>query len=195
MSRTQGVPAKDLSDEELERQGTYAHATRTWALLHGTADQFEHHTERMLELEREYLRRHPKRAWQRAAGGAVDGAVDAPRSGSDELTHLKLSLNGLIDQIRALLADAGHSEFGAGEGEASPPAAGGDDTRELLRKFADSSDGCMHKLEARQVARALGVSPARLADLYKADPPLLRADGEARCLTEEGRSLLGSSES
>jgi len=185
MSRTQGVPAKDLADDELERQGTYAHATRTWALLHGTAEQFEHHTERMLELEREYLRRHPKRTWQSAAGGAGD----APRGGTDELTHLKLSLNGLVDQIRALLADAGHSEFEAGEDESSPPAVGGEGTRELLSAFADTPDGCMHKLEARQLARALGVSPARLADLYKADPPLLRADGELRCLTEEGRSL------
>lgn len=188
MSRTQGVPAQDLSDEELERQGTYAHATRTWVLLHGTADQFEHHTGRMLELEREYLRRHPKRAWQQRAAG---GEADPPRNGSDELTHLKLSLNGLVDQIRALLAE-GRADFGAGEGDASPAAVGGDDTRALLRAFADSPDGCMHKLEARQVARAVGVSPARLAELYRSDPPLLRADGEARCLTEEGRSLLGS---
>ena len=35
---SQGVPARELSDEELERQGTYAHATRTWVLLHADCD-------------------------------------------------------------------------------------------------------------------------------------------------------------
>ena len=60
MTDLPGVPARELSDEELERQGVQAHATRHWVFLHGTAEQFRTHTERMLELEQEYLRRHAR---------------------------------------------------------------------------------------------------------------------------------------
>src|ERR1700709_2148780 len=69
MSDGQGIPARELADEELERQGVHAHAMRHWVFLHGTADQFRTHTERMLELEQEYLRRHPQRTWQGVGGG------------------------------------------------------------------------------------------------------------------------------
>ena len=77
-----GVPARELSDDELERQGAQAHATRNWVFLHGTAEQFRHHTERMLELEQEYLRRHPKRTWQGVAAEA--GTAAAPSAGAVE---------------------------------------------------------------------------------------------------------------
>ena len=60
----EGVPASELSDEELERQGVAAHSSRHWVFLHGTREQYETHTRRMLQLEREYLRRHPQRTWQ-----------------------------------------------------------------------------------------------------------------------------------
>src|ERR1700709_1084788 len=70
MSDGQGIPARELDDEELERQGVHAHAMRHWVFLHGTAEQFRTHTERMLELEQEYLRRHPQRTWQGTDGGA-----------------------------------------------------------------------------------------------------------------------------
>ncbi|MEI2775950.1 MAG: DUF6158 family protein [Tetrasphaera sp.] len=66
-----GVPASELSDEELEAQGKQAHDTRNWVFLHGSAEQFAHHTDRMLELEQEYLRRHPKRTWQGTAGDSA----------------------------------------------------------------------------------------------------------------------------
>jgi hypothetical protein len=59
-----GRPATELSDEELEAQGKQLHDSRNWVFLHGSAAQFETHTERMLELEQEYLRRFPKRTWQ-----------------------------------------------------------------------------------------------------------------------------------
>ena len=39
MTDRPGVPARELSDEELERQGVQAHAMRHWVFLHGTADQ------------------------------------------------------------------------------------------------------------------------------------------------------------
>lgn len=70
MDNTQhrGIPASELTDEELETQGKQAHDTRNWVFLHGNAEQFEHHTERMLELEQEYLKRHPKRTWQGTVG-------------------------------------------------------------------------------------------------------------------------------
>jgi hypothetical protein len=75
-----GRPAAELTDAELETQGKQLHDTRNWVFLHGSAAQFETHTRRMLELEQEYLRRHPKRTWQ-GSGGADDvppEAVDDP---------------------------------------------------------------------------------------------------------------------
>ncbi|SOC48561.1 hypothetical protein SAMN05660748_1259 [Blastococcus aggregatus] len=171
-----GVPARELSDEELERQGTYTHATRTWVLLHGTAEQFRHHTERMLELEQEYLRRHPKRTWQGIA--RTDDVA-----GLDPLSRLRLELRGVMRQIDALLSDP------------TLPGASGTRDRavgvpELLRRFAAAEDGRLHKLEAHQLAREVGVPPLELAELYKADPPLLRAEGDYRVLTHEGQRRL-----
>lgn len=66
-----GRPVSELSDEELEQQGKNAHDTRNWVFLNGTARQFATHTARMLDLEQEYLRRHPQRTWQ-GSGGAAD---------------------------------------------------------------------------------------------------------------------------
>ena len=68
-----GRSVTELSDEELEQQGTQAHATRNWVFLHGTAEQFARHTERMLALEQEYLRRYPKRTWQGSESVPVHG--------------------------------------------------------------------------------------------------------------------------
>ena len=68
-----GRPARELSDDELEHQGRTAHETRNWVFLHGTARQFATHTARMLELEQEYLHRHPRRTWQ-----GHDGEVAQP---------------------------------------------------------------------------------------------------------------------
>ncbi|MDT7571860.1 MAG: hypothetical protein QOE05_2034, partial [Actinomycetota bacterium] len=92
----EGRQARQLSDDELEQQGTHAHATRNWVFLHGTAEQYSRHTERMLELEQEYLRRHPKRTWQ--------GTGDDPQE-VDEATRLRLALRGLQRQIDAILAE------------------------------------------------------------------------------------------
>jgi hypothetical protein len=69
-----GRPATELSDEELASQGKQLHDTRNWMFLHGTAAQFARHTERMLELEAEYVRRFPRRTWQ-GSGGAPDAAA------------------------------------------------------------------------------------------------------------------------
>jgi hypothetical protein len=143
-----GVPAGELSDEELERQGVQAHATRHWVFLHGTAEQFRTHTRRMLELEDEYLRRHPQRTWQGSGG-----ADSAPAAGQ-------------------LAGDAARAA--------------------LLAKFAAAPDGTLDKLEAHQVARTIAPNQRLVAELYKQDPPLLRAEGDNRVITQAGRAWLAA---
>ncbi len=167
---SEGKPVRELSHEELEQQGTHAHATRNWVFLHGTADQFQHHTERMLELEQEYLRRHPKRTWQ--------GSGSAPRE-VDEATRLRLALRGLSRQIGALLAD---DPGGAPEAAA---AAAPNQVSALLDRVR-SAGGRMHRLELHQAAREIGISPVALAILYKGPDAVLRTERVERVLTDKG---------
>jgi hypothetical protein len=176
-----GLPARELSDSELERQGTRAHATRNWVFLHGTADQFRHHTERMLELEQEYLRRHPKRTWQGAAGDAAPAAVDRVEQIRQVLRSFQAQMEGLLTE----LAEAQAAADGSGP---APVAA---EVR-LLARFAGTPDGRLHKLEAHQVARELGLHAADVARLYTQDPPLLAAAGAHRFLTDAGRARLAA---
>lgn len=177
MSETEvrGVPATELSDEELEQQGTHAHATRNWVFLHGSAEQFARHTTRMLELEREYLRRHPKRTWQGSGGRASDTEATAEA--------WRETVRGIIGQLETLvnLPDPKPQE-GDGAGPADPQIA-------FLRRIAEAG-GTLHKLEAHQEARLAGLDRASLASLYKAEPPLLVTEGENRVLTDAGRSRL-----
>jgi Family of unknown function (DUF6158) len=160
----EGRPARELTDDELEQQGTHAHATRNWVFLHGTAEQYQRHTERMLELEQEYLRRHPKRTWQ--GSGEADGVVD-------EATRLRLALRGLQRQIDAILAE-GIDE----RPEDSPDPAKVD---RLLDRVA-AAGGAMHKLELHQAARELGIPPAALARLYRGPDAVLRTEKDQRVL-------------
>ena len=76
-----GRPVQELTDDELESQGTQAHETRNWVFLHGSAEQFANHTARMLALEQEYLRRHPKRTWQGSGGAATKPAGSVEQLG------------------------------------------------------------------------------------------------------------------
>ena len=62
MQTTTGVPARDLTDGDLDRELKHLHETRHETFLDGTEDALRAHTERMLELEGEYLRRFPDRA-------------------------------------------------------------------------------------------------------------------------------------
>lgn len=166
-----GVPAKDLNDSELEAQGLRAHETRNWVFLHGTAEQYAHHTTRMLELEREYLRRHPKRTWQGSGGAAEDARQTAE--------HWRETLKGVIGQLEALIA--------LPDVQPSPaPSAGHDPVRAFLQRLSDAPDGRMHRLEAHQAARECGLERAMLADLYKGDSPLVETEGQDRVLTEAG---------
>ena len=160
---SEGRPASALSDEELEQQGTHAHATRNWVFLHGTAEQYARHTDRMLELEQEYLLRHPKRTWQ--GGGGEPQALD-------EASRLRLALRGLQRQIDALLTD------GVGEDVPTPAPQR---VRLLLDRVA-AAGGRMHKLELHQAAREVGLSPVALAGLYKGPGAVLRPEQDDRVL-------------
>ncbi|MDN5750434.1 MAG: DUF6158 family protein [Pseudonocardia sp.] len=172
---TAGLPARELSDAELERQGTRAHATRNWVFLHGTADQFRHHTDRMLELEQEYLRRHPRRTWQGAGGDAAQSI--------DRVEQLRQMLRTFGSQMEALLGELAEVQAGP-----TPFAA----ESRLLERFAAAPAGRLHKLEAHQAARELGLHAADVARLYTQDPPLLATAGAHRFLTDAGRERLGA---
>lgn len=183
MEQQQGVPAGELSDAELERQGTRAHATRNWVFLHGTADQFHRHTERMLELEQEYLRRHPKRTWQ---GAGRDGS---PAVYLDPVQQIRQVLRSFQAQMAGLLAELADTQAAAAAGPEGEPVAL--EVR-LLARFAEAPDGRLHKLEAHQAARELGLHPTQLAELYKQDPPLLATAGPYRFLTDAGRARVAA---
>jgi hypothetical protein len=175
MTDRPGIPARELSDEELERQGVHAHAMRHWVFLHGTAEQFRTHTERMLELEQEYLRRHPQRTWQGSGGDAVSPSRD------DRIRDLVQTFSRAVT---ALLDE---------EPSAAAPARDRTDPEEaqaaLLRRFAEAG-GRMHKLEAHQIARQLAPDSHLVARLYRQDPPLLQAERDMRVLTDAGRAWL-----
>lgn len=173
-----GVPPHELSDAELEHQGTRAHATRHTVFLHGTAEQFRHHTERMLELEQEYLRRHPKRTWQ---GTHADGEVEE-LSDVDRWTRVRQTFRLFTEAMEELLSEALPNP-------PDTPSEPGDRERSLLARFASVPGGRLHKLEAHQVAREVGAHPARVAALYRHDPPFLVAEGSDRVLTDAGRAL------
>jgi hypothetical protein len=177
MTERPGIPARELSDEELERQGVHAHAMRHWVFLHGSAEQFRTHTERMLELEQEYLRRHPQRTWQGSGGGAVAPTRDA---------RIRDLVQTFSRAITALLDDEPSGAEGASDERRDPTEA----TRELLHRFAEAPGGGLHKLEAHQMARQLTSDSHLVARLYRQDPPLLRAERDMRVITDAGRSWL-----
>ena len=56
-----GVDPADLDVEDLLRELRSLHDSRHETFRHGSDDALENHNRRMLELEREYLRRFPQR--------------------------------------------------------------------------------------------------------------------------------------
>ncbi len=181
MAEDHGVPARELSDAELERQGLHAHATRHWVFLHGTSEQFRTHTQRMLELEQEYLRRHPQRTWQGTGGADETAAAALARD-----ARIRDLVRTLTNEVLSLLDD---TAVGAGASTAAgeDPAAA---TGKLLAAFAAAPGGSLHKLEAHQIARTVAPNARLVASLYKQDPPLLRTDGDERVITDAGRAWL-----
>jgi hypothetical protein len=182
MSEEHGVPARELSDAELERQGVQAHATRHWVFLHGTAEQFRTHTQRMLELEQEYLRRHPQRTWQGSSG--ADGATAAALARDARIRDL---ITTLTTEVLTLLDE--QTVTAPGEPSVEDETAA---RSRLLAAFAATPGGSLHKLEAHQIARRFAPNARLVASLYKHDPPLLQADGDQRVITDAGREWLAA---
>jgi hypothetical protein len=58
---TQGIPAAELSDDDLERELRHAHEKRHDILVEGTVDQLRNHSLRTAELERAYVDRFADR--------------------------------------------------------------------------------------------------------------------------------------
>jgi hypothetical protein len=56
-----GIPAHELSDDDLIREMRSLHRTRDDAVRHGPDDALTTHDRRTAELESEYLRRFPDR--------------------------------------------------------------------------------------------------------------------------------------
>ena len=60
-SPAEGIPANQLSDDDLRRELASLHRTREDALKHGSQQALETHINRTAELEEEYLVRFPDR--------------------------------------------------------------------------------------------------------------------------------------
>jgi hypothetical protein len=60
--RAQGIAPDQLTDDDLRRELTRLHDTRHDTVLAGSESALETHTERMLALEQEFIRRFPAEA-------------------------------------------------------------------------------------------------------------------------------------
>jgi Family of unknown function (DUF6158) len=83
MSGKFGLDPHRLDDEALERELRYLYATREETFFHGTRQALLNHTERMLQLEREYANRFPERtkadALRTRKGARLQGGQPADR--------------------------------------------------------------------------------------------------------------------
>jgi hypothetical protein len=71
-SGTLGIDPRELDERSLMHELEQIHRTRHDTLLHGSSDALDRHSQRMAELESEFLRRHPGR--QVNAGRTRKGA-------------------------------------------------------------------------------------------------------------------------
>ena len=60
--RAQGIAPDQLTDDDLRRELTRLHDSRHDTVLAGSESALETHTERMLALEQEFIRRFPAEA-------------------------------------------------------------------------------------------------------------------------------------
>ena len=65
-----GIPAADLSEDDLARELAHLHETRADIFLHAPTAALVNHSQRTAELEAEYLRRHPEREIRERGGPA-----------------------------------------------------------------------------------------------------------------------------
>lgn len=56
-----GLPPGRLAEDDLLRELAQLHRTRHETFLHAPTQALQHHSERTVALEIEYLRRHPER--------------------------------------------------------------------------------------------------------------------------------------
>lgn len=79
--RSRGIPPDELTGDDLRRELAHLHETRHDTVLGGGESALEAHTERMLALEREFLRRFPAEAAPdagRTRAGSRRSAGQAP---------------------------------------------------------------------------------------------------------------------
>jgi hypothetical protein len=79
-----GLDPHQLDDETLERELRYLYATREETFFHGSRQALLNHTERMLQLEREYANRFPERTRPTPCGPAR--APEARRASQPTVT-------------------------------------------------------------------------------------------------------------
>ena len=75
-----GVDPTELAEDDLMRELEHLHATRNETFRHGSDEALAMHSRRTAELEREYLRRHPRREVDpnRLRAGARQRAGNTP---------------------------------------------------------------------------------------------------------------------
>ena len=87
-----GVPPSELDDGRLTQEMDHLHETRARTVRTGSEDALQAHTERMLALEAEFLRRFPDegapdplrtRAGSREAAGQDPATPEGRPSGAD----------------------------------------------------------------------------------------------------------------
>jgi uncharacterized protein DUF6158 len=61
VAMSEGIPAEQLSDEDLERELAHVHEKRHDIFVDGTADQLRNHSARTRQLEQAYLNRFSDR--------------------------------------------------------------------------------------------------------------------------------------
>jgi hypothetical protein len=75
--RPHGIPPEELDDNDLRRELEHLHETRHDTVVNGSESALEAHTERMLALEQEFLRRFPQEGApdpQRTRAGSRESA-------------------------------------------------------------------------------------------------------------------------
>lgn len=78
-----GIPAQDLSDDDLGRDLEQVYAKRYDMFRHGAADQFRNNVQRMAELEAEYVRRFPDRVTDADAKARIGTAASSTLATGD----------------------------------------------------------------------------------------------------------------